>query len=69
MPATALAVAEHYEKTYPGLLNGFVIDESDQASIEQFPLPTIATLSVMVSLEDRIALASRCIAFLDELAG
>lgn len=69
MPATALAVAEHYEKTYPGLLNGFVIDESDQASIEQFPLTTIATPSVMVSLEDRIALASRCIAFLDELAG
>lgn len=69
MPATALAVAEHYEKSYPGLLSGFVIDASDQASIEQFPLPTIATPAVMVSLEDRIALASRCMAFLDELAG
>ena len=49
MPSTAPAVAEHYQDKYPGLLNGFVIDESD-VSIEQFTLPTIAAPSIMVSL-------------------
>ena len=67
MPSTALAVAEHYQDKYPGLLNGFVIDESDAGSIEQFTLPTIAAPSIMVSLTNRMALAERCLAFFDEL--
>jgi LPPG:FO 2-phospho-L-lactate transferase len=69
IPSSALAVAEHYQDKYPGLLDGFVIDESDAGSIEQFTLPTIAAPSIMVSLADRITLAERCLAFFDELRG
>ena len=67
MPSTALAVAEHYQDKYPGLLNGFVIDESDVGSIEQFTLPTIAAPSIMVSLANRMTLAERCLTFFNEL--
>lgn len=67
IPSTALAVAEHYQRKYPGLLDGFVIDASDAEDLDQFKLPTVATPSVMVSLTDRIALAERCLSFYDEL--
>lgn len=67
IPSTALAVAEHYQRKYPGLLDGFVIDASDAEDLDQFNLPTVATPSVMVSLTDRIALAERCLSFYDEL--
>ena len=67
IPSTALAVAEHYQGKYPGLLDGFVIDASDAEDLDQFKLPTVATPSVMVSLTDRIALAERCLSFYDEL--
>ena len=67
IPSTALAVAEHYQRKYPGLLDGFVIDASDAEDLDQFKLPTVATRSVMVSLTDRIALAERCLSFYDEL--
>ena len=67
IPSSALAVAEHYQSKCPGLLDGFVIDASDADGLDQFKLPTVATLSVMVSLADRIALAKRCLSFFDEL--
>ena len=67
IPATALAVAQHYQNRYPTLLNGFVIDETDRHSLNEFNLPSVATQSVMHSLDDRIALAQRCLAFFDEL--
>ena len=67
IPSSALAVAEHYQDKCPGLLDGFVIDASDADGLDQFKLPTVATLSVMVSLADRIALAERCLSFFDEL--
>lgn len=67
IPATALAVAEHYQRHYPRLLDGFVIDESDSERLDDITLPTVATQSVMTSLEDRIAVAERCLAFFDEL--
>ena len=60
MPATAVAVADHYR----GLINGFLIDESDQSLIEQIDVPTISTPSVMVTLQDRIDLAKACVNFL-----
>lgn len=69
MPASALAVANYYQQQYPGLLDAFIIDESDAASIAAFNLPTTAAPSVMVSLEDRVALAKRCLALLTELSG
>jgi len=67
IPSSALAVAEHYQGKYPGLLDGFVIDASDTDELDQFKLPTVATPSVMLSLEDRIGLAERCLSFFDEL--
>jgi LPPG:FO 2-phospho-L-lactate transferase len=68
IPASALAVAQHYQNRYPSLLDGFVIDETDGDSLSEFNLPCVATQSVMNSLEDRIALAQRCLAFFDEVA-
>ena len=67
IPASALAVAQHYQNRYPSLLDGFVIDETDGDSLSEFNLPCVATQSVMSSLEDRIALAQRCLAFFDEV--
>lgn len=67
IPATAVAVAEHYQYHYPGLLDGFVIDVSDGESLDAIALPSVAIQSVMKSLEDRIALAERCLAFFEEL--
>ena len=60
MPATAVAVADHYR----GLINGFLIDETDKSLIEQIDVPTISTPSVMVTLQDRIDLAKACVSFL-----
>jgi LPPG:FO 2-phospho-L-lactate transferase len=68
IPTTALGVAEHYQHKYPHLLNGFVIDSTDADSLPDFNLPTIATQSVMSSLQDRIALAEACLDFFDQLA-
>ena len=60
MPATAAAVANHYR----GLIDGFVVDKNDKELIEQINVPTISTSSVMVSLKDRIDLATACVDFL-----
>ena len=64
MPATALAVADHYQ----GLIDGFVVDQTDAALVEQFNVPTISTPSVMVTLQDRIDLARTCVSFLASLS-
>lgn len=64
MPATALAVADHYE----GLIDGFIVDQTDAELVEQFNVPTISTPSVMVTLQDRIDLARTCVRFLASLS-
>ena len=63
IPTTAKAIADQYE----GLINGFVLDETDAQSIGDLTLPAIATQSVMVTLEDRVGLARECMRFLDTL--
>jgi LPPG:FO 2-phospho-L-lactate transferase len=63
IPTTAKAIADQYE----GLIDGFVLDETDAPSISELKIPAIATQSVMVTLEDRVALARECIKFLDTL--
>ena len=60
MPATAVAVANHYQ----GLIDGFVVDAEDKL-IEQINVPTISTPSVMVTLQHRIDLAKACVTFDD----
>jgi LPPG:FO 2-phospho-L-lactate transferase len=60
MPVTALGVAEHYQAKYPGLVNNFVIDESDgtlRQNIEQLGLRVGMTSTVMKSRQDKRNLA------------
>lgn len=64
MPATAVAVANHYQ----GLIDGFVVDAEDKKLIEQINVPTISTPSVMVTLQHRIDLAKACVDFLMTLS-
>ena len=63
IPSTAQAVAAHYGN----LLDGFVLDEQDQLLDGKLAVPTVVTKSVMVTLEDRIALARSTLAFLESL--
>ncbi len=67
MPSTALAVARHYE----GLIDGFVLDETDADlfdEIDALDMRALMAQTVMASLEDRDGLADYVIAAIDELA-
>jgi LPPG:FO 2-phospho-L-lactate transferase len=60
VPATALGVAQHYCRCYPGLLDYFVIDESDATlagEIGSLGLEVIVAPTVMKSREDKQRLA------------
>jgi LPPG:FO 2-phospho-L-lactate transferase len=63
-PATAAGVAEHYLSRYPGLVDRFVIDESDATlvpEIEAMGLNTAVTSTVMQTRGDKARLARFCI--------
>ena len=64
IPNTAVSVAQHYGE----LLAGFVLDEQDAALAQEIDLPTLATPSIMKSLDDRTALAARVLEFIGTLA-
>jgi LPPG:FO 2-phospho-L-lactate transferase len=60
VPVTALGVAQHYCKHYPGLLDYFVIDESDAtlaAEIDALGVKVAVTPTIMKSREDKQRLA------------
>lgn len=60
VPVTALGVAQHYVRKYPGLVDCFVIDESDatlSSSIEALDLEVAVTRTVMKTLQDKQQLA------------
>lgn len=60
VPVTALGVAQHYCAAYPGLLDYFVIDESDATlapEIEQLGVQVSVTATIMNSLQDKQRLA------------
>ena len=62
VPASAGAVAAHYT----GLIDGFIIDERDagaQAQIEALGIETTVAQTVMLTLDDRIALARIALEF------
>lgn len=64
VPASAQGVAEHYSQRYPGLVDYFVIDESDVTlapDIEQLGLKPVVTQTVMKTLEDKKQLAQTCL--------
>ena len=66
VPCTALAVASHYED----FLDGFVLDRSDEPLLAELAtrgLPAIATPSVMLTLDDKVALASSTLSFIRQL--
>lgn len=64
VPASASAVAAHYD----GLLNGFVLDNTDADQAGHFNVPTLVTHTIMDTLEHKVALAEACVEFLLELA-
>ena len=63
VPATAAAVARHYE----GLITGFILDETDKTQRKLINIPTIVTQTIMVTLQDRVSLASDTLGFLQTL--
>lgn len=63
IPSTAAAVAAHYD----GLIDGFVLDARDEALAGTLGVPSTATQSVMLTLDDRIALAEATLEFLTSL--
>ncbi len=72
VPASASAVATHYERAFPGLLDGFVVDETDPEEVQLVDklgtIRAIATNTIMVTLPDRVALAETTLGFLQDLA-
>jgi LPPG:FO 2-phospho-L-lactate transferase len=58
------SIARHYA----GLIDGFVIDSQDLALAHDMALPVLTTGTVMRSLEDKVALATECLAFCERLA-
>ena len=63
VPPTPIAVAKHYGS----LLSGFVLDQTDHEQAKDIPIPSIVTQTIMLTLQDRIALAEQCVRFLEEL--
>lgn len=60
VPVTALGVAQHYCSRYPGLLDYFVIDESDATlagQISELGVEVAIAPTVMKNLEDKQCLA------------
>ena len=63
VPPTPIAVAKHYGS----LLSGFVLDQTDHEQAKDIPIPSIVTQTIMLTLQDRIALAAQCVRFLEEM--
>jgi LPPG:FO 2-phospho-L-lactate transferase len=59
VPQTQASIARHYA----GLIDGLVIDESDSGEAASLPIPSLATQTLMLSLDDREGLAHRVLAF------
>jgi LPPG:FO 2-phospho-L-lactate transferase len=64
MEVSAAAVAHHYD----GLLNGFVLDQTDAATAVDLSIPTVSTNTLMRSLDDRKNLAKVVLALADRLS-
>ncbi|NQX89124.1 MAG: 2-phospho-L-lactate transferase [Halioglobus sp.] len=71
MPVTALGVAQHYCRRYPGLLDYFVIDESDAKladAIGELGVNVAMTSTIMKNRQDKRRLAQFVLKLL-EVAG
>jgi LPPG:FO 2-phospho-L-lactate transferase len=58
LPVTPAAVARHYA----GLLDMYVVDEADADTVQDIAIPVTSTRTMMVSVEDREALARAVLA-------
>jgi LPPG:FO 2-phospho-L-lactate transferase len=63
IPATTMAIAEHYR----GWIDGLVIDVSDRGDRGEVNVPVLVTHTLMNDLADRERLAKDVLAFADEL--
>jgi LPPG:FO 2-phospho-L-lactate transferase len=63
LPSTALSIAEHYA----GLIDGFVIDDSDRAQADGIELPTLVTQILMKNKADQKQLGEDILGFADRL--
>ena len=64
LPVTAAAVARHYGQ----LLDGYVLDHADASDNIELKIPVVPTNTLMLSLEDREALARTVLAHADRVA-
>jgi LPPG:FO 2-phospho-L-lactate transferase len=64
LPVTAVAVARHYGQ----LLDGYVLDHADASDNIELKIPVVPTNTLMLSLEDREALARTVLAHADRVA-
>lgn len=68
VPSSARAVAEHYQ----GLLDGYIIDKTDETDAEsmrqELGIPTIVTNTIMITLADRVTLANDTLGLLQQIA-
>ncbi|MFL5265697.1 MAG: 2-phospho-L-lactate transferase [Stellaceae bacterium] len=58
LPVTPAAVARHYA----GLLDMYIVDAADADTVQEITIPVTSTRTMMVSLEDRDALARAVLA-------
>jgi LPPG:FO 2-phospho-L-lactate transferase len=58
------SIVRHYD----GLIDGIVIDEQDRSLTPEIPLPVLSTRTLMLTLDDKIALAKACLSFCLRLA-
>ncbi len=65
LDVSAASIAAHYR----GLIDGFMLDESDAAQSADLGLPAMAAPTIMRTLDDRIRLARATIAFCRSLSG
>ena len=67
VPSTAIEVAKHYHD----IVTGFVLDEVDrsaESSIQDLGLSTDVRPTVMVTLDDRVALAHAVVEFIEKIS-
>jgi LPPG:FO 2-phospho-L-lactate transferase len=64
IPVSAIAVADRYA----GLIDGYVVDQADAASAAALGVPVTAAQTLMLTLDDREALARHVLAAADALA-
>ncbi len=67
IPNTAVEIARYYRSW----VDGFILDEADRAlegEVQALGLATVVTQTVMVSLDDRVALARDALQFIDKLS-